>query len=50
MMAARNGSVGIIKKLIYYRASVNLTDEVTGLIWWVFVPQLYVWKTAKQEW
>ena len=29
MVAARKGSVGIIRKLIHHGANVNLTNEVT---------------------
>ena len=31
MVAAREGSLGIVKKLIKHGADVNLTNKVTGL-------------------
>ena len=35
MVAARNGSVGIARKLIQHGAGVNLTNKV--LVWWALI-------------
>ena len=35
MVAAREGKVGMLRMLIQYGADVNLTNKVTGFVWWV---------------
>jgi len=38
MIAARERRVGIVRKLIQLGANVNLTNKVTGLVWWPLRP------------
>ena len=35
MVAARKGSVGMVRKLTQKGATVNFTNEVNELVWWV---------------
>ena len=37
MVAARKGSVEIVKMLIRHGANTNLTNKVAGFVWWALI-------------